>query len=101
VCIGASRASEDHRSGNCCPQATLWGTGVKLLGMAAEVALTDGTKIRTEDNVNSDEVLKSLSQRVVGFAPIRTSDGQTFRVNPSQVVYVRDVGPNEPLVAVE
>lgn len=58
--------------------------------MAAEVKLSDGTLIKTEDNVSSEDVLKKLSNHT-SFQPIHGKDGKTYRVNPKQVVYVRDI----------
>jgi hypothetical protein len=58
--------------------------------MAAEVKLSDGTTIKTEQNTNSDAVLKQLAGHTA-FQAIHDEHGKTYRVNPAHVVYVRDV----------
>jgi len=61
--------------------------------MPVEIALLDGTKLRTEDPaLEEDEILKALDSAKVSaaFAAIKTGNG-TFQVNPAHVVYVRTV----------
>jgi hypothetical protein len=58
-----------------------------------EIALIDGTKLRTQDpNLKEDEVLETLAAAdgSPGFVAFETENG-TFRVNPVHVVYVRFV----------
>ncbi len=57
--------------------------------MVAEIRLTDGTTIKTDDSTKSDDVLKKLANHA-SFQAIHDKDGKTFRVNPAHVVYVRD-----------
>ncbi len=57
--------------------------------MPAEVKLSDGTTITTEQNVNSDAVVGKLQHD--SFQAITADNGKTYRVNPVQVVYVRDL----------
>jgi hypothetical protein len=65
--------------------------------MQAEVKLTDGTMLKTEQNVGTDELIRRMSSAgrpdfaPVGFIAIHTATGETFRVNPLQIVYLRDV----------
>ena len=62
--------------------------------MTAVIRLTDGTMIKTEPNMNSDDVIGQLD-RHTSYRPFRDANGKTYRVNPAHVVYVRDVGPAE------
>ena len=61
--------------------------------MAAEIRLSDGTTLKTEPNTSSDDVFKKLEAHVgvAGFVPITDEKGETYRVQHSHVVYVRDV----------
>ena len=58
--------------------------------MAAEVRLTDGATIKTDRNTSSDDVLKRLGAHTT-FQAIRDENNETYRVNSSHVVFVRDV----------
>lgn len=65
--------------------------------MHTEVLLVDGTTLNTEDNVNTDDLIRRIGaagrpdHASVGFVAIHTRDGQTLRVNPLQIVYMRDI----------
>lgn len=61
--------------------------------MATEIRLSEGTTIRiNDDNVQPDDVINLLKRheedRFVGFS---SDDGYTYRVNPVQVVWLRQV----------
>ena len=57
--------------------------------MVVEVALADGTKLVVED-ASEDDVLGAIARAAPAAAALSTREG-TYRVFPSQVVYVRYV----------
>ncbi|HZT93250.1 MAG TPA: hypothetical protein VE985_02075 [Gaiellaceae bacterium] len=65
--------------------------------MYAEVNLSDGTKLKTEENMSAEDVIGRIRETsrpdwsAVGFVAIHTFDGKTVRVNPLQIVSLRDV----------
>jgi hypothetical protein len=59
--------------------------------MAVEIKLSDGTILRTgKDSARPDDYTSKLVSRRT-YVPITTEDGQTYVVNPEQVVYLRAV----------
>jgi hypothetical protein len=59
--------------------------------VAVEIKLSDGTILKTgQQKARSDDYTSKLVARRT-YIPITTEDGQTYLVNPEQVVYLRDV----------
>jgi len=64
--------------------------------MAAEIRLSDGTTLKTFPNVSADDLTQTVGRSLIDFGngvlfPLLAEDGETYRVNPEQVVFVRDV----------
>jgi hypothetical protein len=60
--------------------------------MAAEIKLSDGTTI-VEPRSSANLVIVRLGSlgEATAFQPLNDAGGQTYFVNPKQVVYIRDV----------
>lgn len=58
--------------------------------MPAEIRLSDGTTIKTDEQTSADLVLHKLYGHQT-FQSIHDENGEEYRINPAHVVYVRDV----------
>jgi hypothetical protein len=72
-------------------------TALRLVAMAVEIGLADGTKlVLTDPNTGEDDVLRKLSAVTpAGSAGVVSFDTEkgTYRINPAYVVYVRQAAP--------
>jgi len=59
--------------------------------MAVEIKLSDGTTLRTGPESILAELVRAFRDREQAFVAVQTEEGETFHVNPEQVVYVRPV----------
>lgn len=59
--------------------------------MAVEIKLSDGTTLRTAADEILDDLVRAFRERQQAYVPIHTEEGETFHVNPEQVVYIRTV----------
>ena len=59
--------------------------------MAVEIKLSDGTTLRTGADTVLSELVRAFRDRKQAFVAVDTEDGETFNVNPEQVVYIRTV----------
>jgi hypothetical protein len=59
--------------------------------MAVEIKLSDGTTLRTGTDAVLRELVSAFRDREQAYVPVETEDGETFDVNPVQVVYIRTV----------
>jgi hypothetical protein len=59
--------------------------------MAVEIKLSDGTTLRTGIEDILDDLVRAFRDREQAYVPVHTEEGETFHVNPEQVVYIRTV----------
>ena len=59
--------------------------------MAVEIKLSDGTTLRTGIEGILDDLVRAFRDRKQAYVPVHTEEGETFHVNPEQVVYIRTV----------
>jgi hypothetical protein len=59
--------------------------------VAIEVKLSDGTTLRTAASEILNDLVRASREREQAYVPILTEEGETFHVNPEQVVYIRTV----------
>lgn len=59
--------------------------------MAVEIKLSDGTTLRTRSDAVLADLVRAFREREQAYVPVETEDGETFNVNPEQVVYIRTV----------
>ena len=59
--------------------------------MAVEIKLSDGTTLRTGSDAVLTDLVRAFRDREQAYVPIETEEGETFNVNPEQVVYIRTV----------
>ena len=59
--------------------------------MAVEIKLSDGTTLRTGTDEILDDLVRAFRERQQAYVPIHTEEGETFHLNPDQVVYIRTV----------
>ena len=59
--------------------------------MAVEIKLSDGTTLRTGSDAVLADLVRAFRERKQAYVPVETEDGETFNVNPEQVVYIRTV----------
>jgi hypothetical protein len=59
--------------------------------MAVEIKLSDGTTLRTAREDILDDLIRAFRERVQAYVPVLTEEGETFHLNPEQIVYIRTV----------
>jgi hypothetical protein len=59
--------------------------------VAVEIKLSDGTTLRTAREDILDDLIRAFRERVQAYVPVHTEEGETFHLNPEQVVYIRTV----------
>jgi hypothetical protein len=59
--------------------------------VAVEIKMSDGTTLRTGTDEVLDHLVRVFREREQAFVAIYTEEGETFHVNPEQVVYIRTV----------
>jgi hypothetical protein len=59
--------------------------------VAVEIKLSDGTTLRTGTDEVLEELVRAFRERQQAYVPVHTEEGETFHVNPDQVVYIRTV----------
>jgi hypothetical protein len=59
--------------------------------VAVEIKLSDGTTLRTGSDAVLADLVRAFREREQAYVPVETEDGETFNVNPEQVVYIRTV----------
>ena len=59
--------------------------------MAVEVKLSDGTTLRTGASDVLTDLVRAFRDREQAYVPVVSEEGETFHVNPEQVVYIRTV----------
>jgi hypothetical protein len=86
------RTAPPTRSGERRNQAVIVAASrINRVCVAVEIKLSDGTTLRTGGDEILDDLVRAFRERLQAYVPIHTEEGETFHLNPDQIVYIRTV----------